>query len=342
MSDTYIAPIHGDDRVAMAMLDALLEREGLRRDTHLDYTCAMYDAEGRMIATGSCCGNTLRCVAVSASHRGEGRLNQILTHLIHRQAERGIFHLFLYTKPETAQLLQTLGFYEIARVPDRLVFMENRRSGFSGYLQNLAKTRRDGRSAAIVMNANPFTLGHQYLAEQAAARCDTLHLFIVSEDVSEIPFPVRRQLAARGTAHISNVIVHDCGPYLISAATFPSYFLKDMSELTWCQARLDIEVFKKIAGVLNITERWVGEEPASAVTALYNRIMAEKLPEAGIRFVVLPRKETDGAPISASAVRDCLARGDLDALKSLVPETTLSYLTGPGAQEMRRHSQANR
>lgn len=334
MSDAYIARIDPGDSLGLKMVDALLEREGIRRDTNLDYTCAMYDEDGRMIATGSCYRNTLRCFAVSAAHRGEGRMNQLLTHLIQCQAERGNCHLFLYTKPETAPLLGDLGFYEIARVPCKLVFMENRRSGFSGYLQNLAKARRDGVSAAIVMNANPFTLGHQYLAEQAAAQCDTLHLFIVSEDLSAIPYAVRRRLAEQGTAHIPNVILHDCGPYLISSATFPDYFLKKETELTQCRARLDVELFKRIADALNITSRWVGEEPDDPVTGLYNRVMAESLPEAGVRCVILPRKEADGKPISASAVRACLERGDTESLKSLVPQTTLDYLKSPEAKAL--------
>ena len=336
MTDGYITRIRPDDSLGFKMVDALLEREGIRRDTHLDYTCAMYDGDGRMIATGSCFGSTLRCFAVSAAHRGEGLMNQLLTHLIHYQAERGNYHLFLYTKPETATLLGDLGFYEIARVPDRLVFMENRRTGFSNYLQDLAKTKRCGVSAAIVMNANPFTLGHQYLAEQAAAQCDVLHLFIVSEDVSDVPSAVRRRLAEQGTAHIPNVVVHDCGPYLISAATFPDYFLKKASELTQCRAMLDAELFKRISEALGVTSRWVGEEPDDPVTALYNRVLAGSLPEAGIRCVILPRKEANGQPIRATVVRELFRRGDMEALRSLVPRTTLDYLCSPEAEALRQ------
>ena len=78
--------------------------------------------------------------------------------------------------------------------------MENRRDGFGRYLRDLEQTRRPGRSAALVMNANPFTLGHRYLAETAAAACDTLHLFLVSEDASLVPFSVRKELARGGPA----------------------------------------------------------------------------------------------------------------------------------------------
>ena len=340
MSEPYIEQVDPRDARGMAMVDELLEREGIRRDRNLDYTCAMYDENGRAIATGSCFGSTLRCFAVSSAHQGEGLLNRVVTHLIEWQAARGQFHLFLYTKADSARFFADLGFHEIARVPGKLVFMENRRNGFPGYLKGLEKDRRDGVSAAVVMNANPFTLGHQYLAEQAAASCDTLHLFVVSEDLSFFPFSARRKLVELGTAHLTNVVLHDCGPYIISSATFPSYFLSDEADAMAGQARLDVEVFKRIASVLNVTARWAGEEPTSRVTGLYNRIMAEELPRAGIRFVELPRAQAQGAAISASTVRVCLKNGDFKALEKMVPPATLSYLTSaeaaPVIEKLRR------
>ncbi len=122
----------------------------------------MFDEDYQIIATGSCFANTLRCFAVSSAHQGEGLLNQIITHLIDIQYSRGNLHLFLYTKINSAKFFRDLGFYEIARVDHTLVFMENRRDGFEKYLASLAKTKTGGLSAALVMNANPFTLGHQY------------------------------------------------------------------------------------------------------------------------------------------------------------------------------------
>ncbi len=326
MSEYRISRIYPTDRRGLDEVDALLTQEGIRRDANLDYICGMYDEKGRIIATGSCFGNTLRCFAVRSDHQGEGLLNEILSHLIEVEYERGQIRLFLYTKVQTARFFHDVGFYEIARVDQKLVFMENRRNGFSSYLKNLAKDKRDGRSAAIVMNANPFTLGHQYLAETAAAACDTLHLFIVSEDADLFPFEVRKRLVQEGVAHLPNVICHDSGPYIISNATFPSYFLKDEETVIESHAKLDLEVFKQIAAALSITCRFVGEEPTSQVTGIYNRLMAEALPGAGIDCVVIPRKEAGGSPISASTVRRCIQTGDMEALRTLVPETTLAYL----------------
>ena len=331
MSEYPIAQVSPTDQRTLAEIDALLAQEGIRRDGNLDYICAMFDENYQVIGTGSCFGNTLRCFAVSSAHQGEGLLNQIITHLIEVQCARGNLHLFLYTKVKSAKFFRDLGFYEIARVEETLVFMENRRDGFGSYLRRLAQTRTEGRSAALVMNANPFTLGHQYLVETAAAACDTLHLFVVSEDASLVPFAVRKKLVAEGVAHLPNVVLHDSGPYIISNATFPSYFLKDEAAVIEGHARLDLAVFTKIATELNISARYVGEEPTSQVTGLYNQIMCEQLPKAGIDCVVVPRKEANGRTISASTVRQCLQSGDWDTLSTLVPPTTLAYFQGPEA-----------
>ena len=288
-------------------------------------------------------------------------MNEIVTHLMEVQFARGNMHLFLYTKCNSAKFFGDLGFYEIVRVDGQIVFMENRKTGFSGYLEKLKKetceckaytdlanadkrcltghaaafTDGSGTSApvisALVMNANPFTLGHQYLVEKAAAENDLLHLFIVSEDASLVPFKIRKQLVMKGTAHLKNICYHDSGPYIISNATFPSYFQKDENAVIESHAMLDLTVFTQIAKVLSITRRYVGEEPTSLVTGIYNRIMSEKLPEQGIECIVVPRKTCEDTPISASNVRLALQNGDYDTLSKLVPQTTLDYFKSPEA-----------
>ena len=182
------------------------------------------------------------------------------------------------------------------------------------------------------MNANPFTLGHQYLVEKAAAENDILHLFIVSEDASLVPFAVRKKLVMEGTAHLTNIRYHDSGPYIISNATFPSYFQKDEKAVIESHAMLDLTVFTKIAATLGINRRYVGEEPTSLVTGIYNQIMSEKLPENGIECIIVPRKENDRKAISASTVRQALKEENWELLRELVPETTLNYFQSPEAQ----------
>ena len=332
MSEYTLTQVFQSDKRTLAQVDRLLVEEGITRDANLDYICAMEDEDGEVIATGSCFGATLRCFAVSGSHQGEGLLNQVVSHLMEYQLSRGNSHLFLYTKIKSAKFFASLGFYEIARVDGTLVFMENRRTGFADYLARLQKIARPGVSGAIVMNANPFTLGHRYLVETAAAACDTLHVFVLSEDASLVPFAVRKELVREGTADIPNVVLHDSGPYIISNATFPSYFLKDDAAVIEGHARLDLAVFGRIAQALGVNIRFVGEEPTSQVTGIYNSIMAQALPEMGIQCRIIPRKEAQGRPISASTVRTALKEEDWDTLKALVPETTLRYFRSDKAR----------
>lgn len=339
MSEYAISQIYPSDRRANTQINELLLAEGIRRDANLDYTCGMYDEEMNIIATGSCFSNTLRCMAVSSAHQGEGLMNQIVTHLISVQFERGNTHLFLYTKCNSAKFFGDLGFYEIARIDGQIVFMENRKTGFTSYLEKLKKETEQSevfqrfscndsaktKIAALVMNANPFTLGHQYLVEKAAAENDILHLFIVSEDQSLVPFSVRKKLVLEGTGHLKNIIYHESGPYIISNSTFPSYFQKDADAVMESHANLDLTIFVRIAQALGINCRYVGEEPNSQVTGIYNEIMAKKLPENQIACKIIPRKEANGSVISASTVRTALKSGKMELLKTLVPETTLRY-----------------
>ena len=77
MSEYTAVPISPADRRAQAQMDALLEAEGISRDSNLSYSAAIYDENGRMIATGSLFENTLRCMAVSGVKSGPSRISRI-------------------------------------------------------------------------------------------------------------------------------------------------------------------------------------------------------------------------------------------------------------------------
>lgn len=329
-----IREILPSDRFGQGEMDALLRREGIRRDANLDYSCGLYDGEEELVAAGSCFGNTIRCLAVDGGRRGEGHLVQVVSHLLDVQARRGNLQVFLYTKPENLAFFTGLGFYEIART-ETAVFLENSREGFCRYCAALKKAP-GRRIAAVVMNANPFTLGHRHLLERAAAENDAVHLFLLSEDAGPIPASVRRRLAEEGTRDLPNVILQETGPYMISSATFPSYFLKDQDGVIRAQAALDLAVFRKIAEHLGIQRRYVGEEPTSRVTGLYNRVMAARLPDAGIECCVVPRMETNGQVISASTVRQAIHDGCLESVRDMLPASTYRYFASAEAEPVRR------
>ena len=192
-------------------------------------------------------------------------LDELLVGEAYRQ---GRTHLFLYTKPETAPLFSSLGFYPLITTQD-MAMLESRKGGLEAYLAGLQ--RGQGVQGACVMNASPFTLGHRYLLETAARQVDTLHVFIVSQDNGPFSPALRREMAQAGAADIPNILWQDCGSYLVSAATFPTYFIKDRARAEDAQADLDIALFaQKIAPTLSITRRFVGTEPFCPITARYH------------------------------------------------------------------------
>ncbi|MBO4418999.1 MAG: [citrate (pro-3S)-lyase] ligase [Oscillospiraceae bacterium] len=327
-----VSQVYQSDKRAMGKVRALLERVDITLDEHLDYTCAVFDEEGQPIATGSAFGPTLRCFAVDPAHQGEGLLNEVITHLMENRQERGFFHLFVYTKPGSAKFFRDLGFSVIAEVPGFLVFLENRKDGFPGYLKKISAHKRPGRSAAIVMNANPFTLGHRYLVETAAKENDTVYLFLLSENAGPIPAAVRHRLVREAVADLPNVVCLETGEYLISSATFPGYFLKTEEKILRTQAALDTALFVQIAQALAIQTRYVGSEPRSLVTGIYNEVLSEALPAQGIECRVIPRRKLpDGQIISASTVRQAIHDNRLDSVADMLPETSLAFFRSPEA-----------
>jgi [citrate (pro-3S)-lyase] ligase len=205
--------------------------------------------------------------------------------------------------------------------------MENKRNGLSEYLDSLPSSADGGKVGAIVMNANPFTLGHKALVERAAAECDRVFIFVLSEDKSEFSARDRLTMVRLGTEEFKNVTVLETGPYLISSATFPTYFIKDRDRAARAACEADIKIFtEKLAPRLNITHRYVGTEPSSRLTAAYNEMLCEHLPKKGITVCEIERVTSEGAPISASEVREAIKKGDTESLSRLLPSTTAEYL----------------
>lgn len=97
---------------------------------------------------------------------------------------------------------------------------------------------------------------------------------------------------------------------------------------------MDLTIFTRIAKAMDITRRYVGEEPTSLVTGIYNEIMQKKLPENGIECIVVPRLQSEGKAISASTVRQAIKDGNFELLKELVPRTTLDYFQSPQSREV--------
>ncbi len=290
-------------------------------------------ARGRLVGCAGMAEHIVKCVAVAPEMRGEKLTARLITEVTHRAAERGAHHLFLYTKPENVPQFEGCGFYPLVEIPGRITLMENTPNGLARYCESLAAKRVAGaRIGGIVMNANPFTYGHQYLARRALAACDWLHVFVVGENSSLVTYEDRFELVRRGLEGFQRTTLHPGSAYLISKATFPGYFLKDRGIVDECHTAIDLRLFReRIAPALGITHRFVGTEPFCPVTRKYNADMKHWLAEAPlaaapIAVVEVERVTKAGQAISASEVRRRLRGDDFAGMAALAPPATVELL----------------
>jgi [citrate (pro-3S)-lyase] ligase len=327
------APPQGFDQPGPDEARALIESCGLRYEPGFDVLAGLYE-QGRLVACGARAGYVLKMLAIAPDHQGGGALGELVTRLVQSGLAAGQDTLFVFTPPQNAPSFEALNF--------RLLVTHGQAAllecgpGLPAYLAEHAAQIVPGRNGAVVVNGNPFTLGHQHLVQRAAARVDRLYLFVVREDSSVFPFAVRFRLAREATAHLGNVTVLDTSRYAVSAGTFPSYFLKRLDVQSQAQMQIDLRLFsQRIAPAFHVAARFVGEEPLCPTTAAYNRMMAEVLAEHGIGLEVIPRIEAGGLPISATRVRAALRAGDLRGMEQLVPPATLAFLRSEAARPIR-------
>lgn len=310
----------------LAEVQDLLARAGIGWDDGVTFTVIVQDDNGRPLATGSRQDNVLKCIGVDPSAQGEGLAATVVTELIKDAIRNGHSHLFIFTSPKSAQLFQQLGFTLIAGTSDA-VLLENRANGIHDFVNALENPPTAGIVSSIVANCNPFSYGHRYLVETASRASGLVHLFVLTTDKSRFSTADRMQMVKDGTADLKNVIAHPTGDYLISAATFPSYFIKDKAQADTINCSLDLTIFAQcFAKPLGITRRYVGTEPTDQVTLAYNRQMQALLPGLGVEVVEVPRLEKDGVAVSASRIRKLLDEGRLDEIAKLAPPTTYAFL----------------
>ncbi|MDD3225135.1 MAG: [citrate (pro-3S)-lyase] ligase [Clostridium sp.] len=316
-------------------IKSFLKKQDLRLDNNAQYITALVD-KGNIVATGAFEDKVLKCIAVDDKYKGMGLSNKIVSNLVSEEYARGNTDLFVFTKPKNYEVFNNMGFYKIDEVKDKVVLLENDPNGIKKYLEKLKDKKQDGKIiSSVVLNCNPFTLGHKYLVEKASLESDILHIFVVSEDKSLFPFKVRYSLVKEGTKHLKNIILHKSGNYMISNATFPTYFIKEKSEAVKIHTVLDLDIFGKyIASTLGINKRFVGEEIKDEVTNVYNTTMKKLLPGFGVEVVEIARLRVNGEEVTASQVRKLLMEGKMIDVKKLVPEVTYDFLSSDYGKEI--------
>ena len=314
-------------------VESFLSTFNLFFDKDIEYTIVAKRGE-EILGTCSCSGKILKCFAVQQGLQGEGIASKLLTHMTNMFFDKGIYEFFIFTQPKNLNIFKGLNCREVYTV-DEVSLLEGGMANVQEYVKKMYKESgfQDDKKAALVMNCNPFTLGHRHLIENAAKENKEVVVFVVEEDRSLFPFEVRLDLVRKGTEDLKNVYVLPGGNYIISSATFPSYFLREESQRTKAYVKLDAGIFSHyIAPVFHINKRYVGTEPYCPVTRQYNEALLNILPRHGIQVVEVTRISKHGKAISASEVRKLIRKGQFEDLKNLVPRTTYEYLISREAQ----------
>lgn len=345
--------------------EKLLEVSGLDMPEGITFGLGAYE-DGVLAGAGFLAGNVVCGICVSPESQGAGLAAAIVSRLVQHALLGGQTHLSLFTKPTEAAKFDEIGFHTLASTSSA-AFLEWGRPNYAAWLHEAKEALDSSMNApgadailsangvfdfplgAIVMNANPFTLGHRHLVLQALARCRRVVVFVVEEDASTFPFTVRYALVREGLADQERVTVRPGGSYMVSRASFPSYFSGKAAH-SRVHAELDCTLFaSRIAPDLGIAARFAGEEPYCEVTAAYNAIMRDTLPRYGVECLEIPRLALGDTPISASAVRALLGEKESGqkenvqkTMEHLVPASTAAFFKQAEAklivEELQRNS----
>lgn len=304
-------------------VEHLLHLNQLAYESSITHTIGLYDKD-RLVATGSLDDNVIKMIAVHPDYQSQNLSGKVLSHLLLELDAKKINHFFLYTKPENKTIFSNFNFHEII-AREKIILYENREQNITDILTKLATLipAKKGVRGCIVMNLNPVTNGHLHLISEALKKVDDLIIFLVESDHSLIPYDVRFKLIKQATKHLKNVSILPSTPYIISKATFPTYFLKEKEQMD-VFTDLDIAIYQRyIEPIFNIDYRFVGNEPFDVLTHTYNEAMKKILKD---RVQVIPRFEYNGQVISASHVRKLAQEKQYSPLKEVVPKATYRFL----------------
>jgi [citrate (pro-3S)-lyase] ligase len=337
MYDLKLQKVNLKDKNEKQEVYRFLEGFGLILDSDVDYTVVLRNLSGNIKATCSKSKNIFKCFATSEDLRGQNVTASLISHLVDKLFEEGIFHSFIFTKADKIKMFTSLNFKLLYQVEDASLLEYgiydinkalNSMSTKYGINCNTAK-------GALVMNCNPFTTGHRYLIEEAAKNCEEILLFIVEEDKSLFPFKDRYDIVKKGVEDLKNVTVIPGGEYIISSATFPSYFIRKEDTRMKAYQNIDCSIFGKyFCDKFNIVKRFIGQEPYCSVTNSYNKTLKSILPKYGVELIEIERKKYNEYYISASKVRELIKTDELELVKNIVPEVTWSFLNSQNGKEI--------
>lgn len=298
----------------------VLEANDLSFDKDIELTLIAIEED--VIGTISLSSNIIKCLSVLKAHQGKGVATSLVSKTVEYLRSKGINHYFAYSKVDNYDVFKGLGMSEVVTV-DGVTLFEGGFYTINEYLDEYKKEHSlNAEYASIVMNLNPMTNGHLYLIEKAANENENVIIFVVEEDRSVFPFDLRYKIAAEACKHLVNVKVLPSSEYMISKATFSTYFIKDEKVINELFAKIDFAIFTEhFARKLNIKKRYIGTEPYCVVTNAYNNTMLK----TDFEMVLIDRLKHNNKFISASLVRELLKK-DIELIKEYVPDATYNNL----------------
>ncbi len=319
-----------DLEIKEALLDK--EKEAVRSflstlnlgfDDDIEHTFYISDGN-KIVGTISHSSYVIKCLGVDEEYQGYNLASKLVLAIIIHLKKEGIYSYFAFTLIKNKNIFLSLGFSLIAQT-DNVCLFEGGVTNIDTVLNSIKEEYKINtfNNGAVIINGNPITNGHLYLINEACKYHDKVLLFVVETDLSEYSFKERFMMIKQATKDLDKVIVIPSTKYIISRATFPTYFIKEDSKRSLEYASLDVLIFKSyFMRILNIYKRYIGEE-THPMMVMYNNILKETLKN---NLVVVKRKKYLSEVISASKFRKLVNENNLDEALKLVPIVNHQYL----------------
>lgn len=304
------------------LIDFLDSRDVTYED--LDASFIIRD-NANIVATVSVKKNLIKFFYIDDKYQGEGLAIDLINSALEEIINKGYRNYFVFTKTKNEGIFTSLSMDAIEKTED-VVLLEGGFFKYRDWTQSIRSELNNKEYNAIVMNANPLTLGHEYLVDKALEDDRDLIIFVLEEDASYFSTKDRYEIVKKHYQDNERVHVFKSGPYIISRLTFPTYFLKKDTDKLKVYTELDAKIFARhIAKDLNIKKRYFGTEPNDKVTEKYNEMMKSILSQYGVEAVFIDRKMIDGEYVSASKVREGF-KTDFAAVKKFLSQDVYDYL----------------
>jgi [citrate (pro-3S)-lyase] ligase len=322
LKQAYLKEEYRRISVFLAAFDLVLDK---------DVTTSFYieDAD-HIVATLSIGDDILKGIAVLKDYQGEQLAQKLIDHAVAFLHRKGIDSYRVFTKTQTVPVFLSMNM-RLLVATESAAILEGGPFGLKEQLNQIAAivegvTHQPLASlnlGTVVVNCNPITRGHFHLIEYAAKRHDYVLVFVLEEDQSYFSFKERFSLCYLALQEIPNVILLPSTKYIVSALTFPSYFLKTVEARDAQHATLDALLFRDFfMKRFNLQKRYIGGE-TEGVMVMYNATLERVLQD---KIERIPRIEDGDEVISASRVRRLIIEGNIEAALALVPEATQGLL----------------